>query len=61
MQRELVKVEIVEEGDDRFLVQVFADGSEVRLPIVEQSTKKKRTSAKIAWYWDLKTGRRRFF
>lgn len=61
MRRKLVKVEIAEEGDDRFLVQVFSDGSEERLPIVEEPAKKRRLSTKIAWYWDLKTGRRKFY
>ena len=61
MRRKLVKVEICDEGDDRFLVQVFSDGSEERLPIVEEPPKKQRLSAKIAWYWDLKTGRRKFY
>lgn len=56
-----MKVEIVDEDDDRFLLQVFSDGSEKRLPIVEEPTRKKRLSAKIAWYWDLKTGRRKFY
>ena len=61
MQRKLVKVEIVEEETGRFLVQAFSDGSEERLPIVEEPPRKKRLSAKIAWYWDLKSGRRKFY
>ncbi|HEU5092125.1 MAG TPA: hypothetical protein VFT30_05535 [Nitrospira sp.] len=56
-----MKVEIVEEGDDRFLLQVFADGSEERVAILEEPAKKRRLSAKIAWYWDLKAGRRKFY
>jgi hypothetical protein len=61
MRRKLVKVEIVDEGDSRFLLQVFSDGTENRLPIAEEPAKKKRLSTKIAWYWDLKTGRRKFY
>jgi len=61
MPRKLVKVEIVDEGDSRFLLHVFSDGTEDRRPIVEEPTKRKRLSAKIAWYWDLKTGRRKFY
>jgi hypothetical protein len=61
MRRKLVKVDIVIEGDDRFLVHVFSDGSEKRLPIVKQPAKKRRLSNKVAWYWDLKTGRRKFY
>lgn len=61
MRRRLVKVEIVEEGDSRLLVQSFSDGTEMRVPITEEPPKKRRLSAKIAWYWDLKTGRRKFY
>ena len=61
MAKRPVRIEVVEEGAERFLVKTYADGSEDRLPIVEQPPKKKRLSAKIAWYWDLKTGRRKFY
>jgi hypothetical protein len=61
MPRKLVKVEVVVRGASRFLVKSFSDGTEERLPIVEEPPKKKRLSAKIAWYWDLKTGRRKFY
>ena len=61
MPRKLVKVELVGEGASRFLVKSFSDGTEERLPIVEVPPKKKRLSAKVAWYWDLRTGRRKFY
>jgi hypothetical protein len=61
MPRKLVKVEVVVRGASRFLVKSFSDGTEERLPIVEEPPKKKRLSAKIAWYWDLKTGRRKLY
>ena len=54
-----IKVEVVKEGDNRFLLKVYADGVEERHAIVKEP-KKKRQTAKIAWYWDLKTGRRKF-
>lgn len=60
MTKKPIKVEVVKEGDKRFLLRVYADGSEERRPIVREP-KKKRQSAKIAWYWDLKTGRRKFY
>jgi hypothetical protein len=60
MAKKPIKVQIVNEGQERFLLKVYADGSEERRPIVRE-LKKKRQSAKIAWYWDLKTGRRKFY
>jgi hypothetical protein len=57
-QKKPIKIEIVKEGDKRFLLRIYGDGSEERQPIV---VKKKRQSAKIAWYWDMKTGRRKFY
>lgn len=61
MAKGSVKIEIVEEGGQHFLVRTYADGHKDRQPIVKQPPKKKRLSAKIAWYWDLKTGRRKFY
>ena len=50
-----------EEVHERFLLKVYADGREGRVPIVKEPKKEKRLSAKIAWYWDLTTGRRKFY
>ena len=61
MPKKPVIVEVVEEGDDRFLRKTYTDGSVVRVPIVEGTPRKERLSKKIAWYLDLKTGRRKFY
>jgi hypothetical protein len=61
MPRKSVTIEIIEEEDERFLLKTYADGTEERHPIVKEPKKNKRLSAKIAWYWDLKTGRRKFY
>ena len=61
VKKQPIKVEVLEEGDERFLLNVYADGSEERQPIVKEPRKKRRLSSKIAWYWDLKTGRRKFY
>jgi hypothetical protein len=36
MRRKLVKVEIVEGGEHRFLLQVFSDGTENRRTIIDE-------------------------
>ena len=35
MPRKPIKIEIVQEGDQRFLARIFSDGSEERLRIVK--------------------------
>ena len=42
MPKKPVKTEIVQEGDERFLVENFADGSEKRTPIVKLPRKPPR-------------------
>jgi hypothetical protein len=62
MSKKPIQIEVVEEGGgERFLVKTCADGSKERLPIVQQPPMQKRMSAKIVWYWDMKTGRRKFY
>jgi hypothetical protein len=61
MPKQPTSVQICEQGDQRFLLKTHADGTEERVPIVTEPPKKKRLSNKIAWYRDLKTGRRRFY
>jgi hypothetical protein len=60
MPRKLVKVEVVEEGDERYLRKVYADGTEEQVPIAKES-RKKRAPLRPYWYWELRTGRRKFF
>ena len=42
MQKEPVQIEVVQEGDERFLIKSFADGSEERVPIVKLPRKPAR-------------------
>ena len=58
MPNQPASVQICEQADQRFL---YADGTEERVPSVTEPPKKKRLSNKIAWYRDLKTGRRKFY
>jgi len=61
MAKKLKHVEVIEEGDERFLLQIYDDGTEERVPIVKEPPKKGRMSNKIAWYRDLRTGRKIFY
>ena len=61
MAKKLKQVEVIEEGDERFLLQIYDDGTEERVPIVKEPPKKGRMSNKIAWYRDLRTGRKIFY
>jgi hypothetical protein len=60
MTRRPIKVEVTQEGDKRFLVKIYDDGTEQRTPIVKLP-KKRRSTLRPYWYWELGTGRRRFF
>jgi hypothetical protein len=42
MTTKAVSIEIVKEGDERFLLKVHADGRKERLPIVNDPPKPKR-------------------
>jgi hypothetical protein len=42
MAKKPTKIEVVQEGDERFLLQTFADGSEERKPIVKLPRKPQR-------------------
>jgi hypothetical protein len=54
-----IKIEIVQEGDQRFLAKTFADGSEERLAIVKQPAKP-RPSGPYR-YRDMNKGRKKGF
>lgn len=60
MLKKPVRVEIVQEGDERLLLTVYDDQTEERTPIV-RTGKKRRDSPRPYWYWSLGTGRRKFF
>jgi hypothetical protein len=55
-----IKIEIVEEGDERFILKVFSDGSEKREPIV-RLPRKKRYPPGPYWHWDFNKGRKKGF
>jgi hypothetical protein len=55
-----IKIEIVEEGDKRFILMVFADGSEKREHIVKLP-RKKRYPPRPYWHWDLSKSRKKGF
>jgi hypothetical protein len=44
VRKKPVKIEIVQEGDQRFLIRSYADSSEERLPIVKLPRKPPRYS-----------------
>jgi hypothetical protein len=60
MPKKPVKIEVVEEGDERFLLKVFPDGSVERRPIVKEP-KKKRARPRVDWSRKLSTGLKRGF
>ena len=60
MPKKLDKIEVVQEGDVRFLIKTFADGSEERQPIVKLP-RKKRSRPKVDWSRKLSSGLKRGF
>ena len=42
MRKKQVEIEIIEKGDERFLLMTFDDGSEERRPIVKEPRKKRQ-------------------
>lgn len=60
MLKKPIRIEIIEEGEERTLLKVYRDGTEERTPIVNEP-KKRRAVSRPYWYWELATGRRKFF
>ncbi len=60
MSKKPIRVEILQNGDERVLLKVYADHTEERTPIV-RAEKKRRPALRPYWYWSLATGRRKFF
>jgi hypothetical protein len=60
MPKKPIKIEVIEEGDERFLLKIFFDGSEERQPIVKLP-RKKRSRPKVDWSRKLSTGLKRGF
>ena len=50
MPKKPVKIEIIQDGDERFLVKTFTDGTEERTPIVKLP-RKKRYPDRPYWTW----------
>ncbi|MET3843774.1 hypothetical protein [Bradyrhizobium sp. OAE829] len=50
MAKTPLSIEIVQEGEERFIVKTFADGSQQRLPIVKLP-RKKRYPDRPYWTW----------
>jgi hypothetical protein len=57
MRKKIVRVEVFGDRDERFLLKVFADGSEERLPIVKLP--KKARPRRIDWSRKLSSGLKR--
>jgi hypothetical protein len=60
MSKKLTEVEIVQEGDDRFILKTFSDGSEER-ELVVKLARKKRYPSRPYWHWDLNKSRKKGF
>jgi hypothetical protein len=60
MSRDPTKIEIIQEGEGRFLVKTFADGTEERTPIVKLP-RKKRYPDRPYWTWSFDKSRKKGF
>jgi hypothetical protein len=58
MPNKPIKIEIVQEGDNRFMVKPFADGTEERMPIVKLP-RKKRYPDRPYWTWSFDKTRKK--
>jgi hypothetical protein len=59
MAKKPLRREVLEEGDERFLVKTFEDGSEERQPIVKVPRKKR--ARRIDWSRKYSSGLKRGF
>jgi hypothetical protein len=59
MAKKIVTVEVLEEGEHRFLRKTYADGSEERKPILKEKSKSR--PRRIDWSRKLSTGLKRGF
>jgi hypothetical protein len=58
MPKNPIKIEVVQKGEERYILKSFADGSEDREPIVKLA-RKKRYPPRPYWHWDLNKGRKK--
>ena len=60
MPKKPVSIEVVQEGDERFLVKTYANGETVREPIV-RGPRRKRYPDRPYWHWTFdKTKKKEF-
>jgi hypothetical protein len=60
MPKKPVSIEIVQEGEQRFLIKSFADGEKIREPIVKLP-RKKRYPDRPYWHWVFDKSKKRGF
>jgi hypothetical protein len=60
MTKKLIRVQVLQEGEERVLLKTYDNGLRERTPIVSR-TRKKPSKLRPYWYWDLASGRRKFF
>jgi hypothetical protein len=58
-ERRVVEIRVVQEGDERFLMRKFSDGTAERLPIVKLPRKERRPGPPRSR--DLNRGRKKIF
>jgi hypothetical protein len=57
MPKKPVKIEVVQVGGERYLLKIFADGSEEREPILK-SPRKKRYPDRPYWHWNFEKSKK---
>jgi hypothetical protein len=60
MAKKPKSIVVVDEGDERFIVKTFSDGSVEREPVVTLP-RKKRYPPRPYWHWNLNKGRKKGF
>ncbi len=60
MPKKPISVVVIEDGNERYILKTFADGSEERESVVKLP-RKKRYPPRPYWHWDLNKGRKKGF
>jgi hypothetical protein len=60
MSKKLISIEIVQEGDERFILKTFADGETTREPIVKLP-RRKRYPDRPYWNWEFDKSKKKNF
>jgi hypothetical protein len=58
MTRKTTSIKIIQEGDERFMVRTFDDGTIIREPILKLK-RRKRYPDHPYWHWDLGKSKRK--